>query len=141
MAIASSFVILGITDRIRMAIDGFEYQTVGMMVVFGCLSLLAIILGISGAIASRSNAKKAAAQQASATPAASAVPARAAAPAAATETITPELLAVISAAVSTALEGMNHRILEIKQAPYSGYSTSGRNEIFASHRIVPTSRQ
>lgn len=131
-----SFTILGLAANFRKALDGAEYQTVGMIVVFGCLGLLAVILSISAAIASRCNAKPTAPAQPSA-------PAKAAAPAAApagSSNLSPELVAVISAAVNTALDGMQHRILEIKQSPHSGYSASGRSEIFASHRITPRSR-
>lgn len=132
-----TFTILGIANRIQLAIDGAEYQTVGIIVVFGCLSLLAVILTISSAIASRCNAKPTA-------PVQPAAPAKAAAPVAVpaqagAANLSPELIAVISAAVNTALDGMQHRILEIKQTPYSGYSASGRSEIFASHRITPRS--
>ena len=121
-----------------MAITGGQYQTVGMIVVFGCLSLLSLILSISARIATKLNAPK----QAPAVAATAAKTAPVATPVAAgSANLSPELLAVISAAVSTALEGMSHRILEIKQTPSSGYSVSGRSEIFASHRITPTARK
>lgn len=45
---------------------------------------------------------------------------------------------VISAAVDAGLDGMSHRIVEIKQSPGSGYAAAGRAEIFASHRIRPS---
>ena len=47
-------------------------------------------------------------------------------------------MAVISAAVYAGLDGMSHRIVEIKQSPGSGYAAAGRAEIFASHRIRPS---
>ena len=53
-------------------------------------------------------------------------------------TLTPEMVAVISAAVDAGLDGMSHRIVEIKQSPGSGYAAAGRAEIFASHRIRPS---
>ena len=74
--------------------------------------------------------------------------------------LTPEMVAVISAAVdagltltcgrpgfvtelqaaarAVGLDGMSHRIVEIKQSPGSGYAAAGRAEIFASHRIRPS---
>lgn len=52
--------------------------------------------------------------------------------------LTPEMVAVISAAVDAGLDGMSHRIVEIKQSPGSGYAAAGRAEIFASHRIRPS---
>lgn len=45
---------------------------------------------------------------------------------------------LISAAVDAGLDGMSHRIVEIKQSPGSGYAAAGRAEIFASHRIRPS---
>ena len=48
------------------------------------------------------------------------------------------ILTVISAAVDAGLDGMSHRIVEIKQSPGSGYAAAGRAEIFASHRIRPS---
>lgn len=131
--------------------ENLDYQIVGILVVMMCLGGLAVILTISGAIAaSIQNKAKAAAPVP--------VPAPAAAPAAAgkpgmtpemlailsaavdsamTE-LTPEMVAVISAAVDAGLDGMSHRIVEIKQSPGSGYAAAGRAEIFASHRIRPT---
>ena len=48
------------------------------------------------------------------------------------------LVRVIQAAVDAGLDGMSHRIVEIKQSPGSGYAAAGRAEIFASHRIRPS---
>lgn len=133
--------------------ENLDYQIVGILVVMMCLGGLAVILTISGAIAA-SIQNKAKAKAAAPVP----VPAPAAAPAAAgkpgmtpemlailsaavdsamTE-LTPEMVAVISAAVDAGLDGMSHRIVEIKQSPGSGYAAAGRAEIFASHRIRPT---
>lgn len=135
--------------------ENLDYQIVGILVVMMCLGGLAVILTISGSIAAAiQNKAKAKAAAASATPA----PVPAAAPAAAgkpgmtpemlailsaavdsamTE-LTPEMVAVISAAVDAGLDGMSHRIVEIKQSPGSGYAAAGRAEIFASHRIRPS---
>lgn len=133
--------------------ENLDYQIVGILVVMMCLGGLAVILTISGSIAaSIQNKAKAKAAAASAAPA----PVPAAAPAAAggmtpemlailsaavdsamTE-LTPEMVAVISAAVDAGLDGMSHRIVEIKQSPGSGYAAAGRAEIFASHRIRPS---
>ena len=112
--------------------DNLNYQVVGIMVVMLCLGGMAVILTVSGSIAAaiqnRAKAKTAAPV---------AVPA--AAPAAAGKPgMTPEMVAVISAAVDAGLDGMSHRIVEIKQSPGSGYAAAGRAEIFASHRIRPS---
>lgn len=133
--------------------DNLDYQIVGILVVMMCLGGLAVILTISGSIAaSIQNRAKAKAAAASAAPAP--VPAAAAAgkpgmtpemlailsaavDSAMTE-LTPEMVAVISAAVDAGLDGMSHRIVEIKQSPGSGYAAAGRAEIFASHRIRPS---
>ena len=133
--------------------ENLDYQIVGILVVMMCLGGLAVILTISGSIAaSIQNKAKAKAAAASAAPAP--VPAAAAAgkpgmtpemlailsaavDSAMTE-LTPEMVAVISAAVDAGLDGMSHRIVEIKQSPGSGYAAAGRAEIFASHRIRPS---
>ena len=112
--------------------DNLNYQVVGIMVVMLCLGGMAVILTVSGSIAAaiqnRAKAKTAAPV---------AVPA--AAPAAAGKPgMTPEMLAILSAAVDAGLDGMSHRIVEIKQSPGSGYAAAGRAEIFASHRIRPS---
>ena len=114
--------------------ENLDYQIVGILVVMMCLGGLAVILTISGSIAAsiQNKAKAKAAASVSA-------PAPAAAPAAAGKPgMTPEMLAILSAAVDAGLDGMSHRIVEIKQSPGSGYAAAGRAEIFASHRIRPS---
>lgn len=129
--------------KFSLVVDQLTFQSVGMLVVFGCLSVLAIILSCSGAIAAsfaRRAKEKAAAKAAvntSPAPAArSAAPVSSASPA----EIPAEVIAAISAAVHAEVGGMNHRIIDIRQSAASGYATSGRTEIFASHRIRPVSR-
>ena len=129
--------------------DNLDYQIVGILVVMLCLGGLAVILTISGSIAAsiQNKAKaKAAAPVSTAAPAAAGKPGMtpemlailsAAVDSAMTE-LTPEMVAVISAAVDAGLDGMSHRIVEIRQSPGSGYAAAGRAEIFASHRIRPT---
>lgn len=134
-------------------LDNLNYQIVGVLVVILCLGGLAVILTVSGSIAAsiqnRTKAKAAAAPAApSGMPAAAATGKpgmtpemlailSAAVDSAMTE-LTPEMVAVISAAVDAGLDGMNHRIVEIKHPPGSGYAAAGRAEIFASHRIRPS---
>ena len=123
---------LAFAQGIANVMNNLNCQIVGIMVVMMCLGGLAVILTISGSIAAaiqnRAKAKTAAP-----------VAAPAAAPAAAGKTeLTPEMVAVISAAVDAGLDGMSHRIVEIKQSPGSGYAAAGRAEIFASHRIRPS---
>jgi Na+-transporting methylmalonyl-CoA/oxaloacetate decarboxylase gamma subunit len=113
------------------SVPDVEYQAVGIIVVLACLSFLAIILSISAKICSTiAESKKAK----SAAPAAKPAPAAPAQAQPESGALTPELVAVISAAISTVLEGMNHRIVDI-QPHNRSYSASGRSEIFASHRI------
>lgn len=133
--------------------DNLDYQIVGILVVMLCLGGLAVILTISGSIAaSIQNKAKAKAAAASAAPVPAAAPAAAGKPGMTPEMLailsaavdsamtelTPEMVAVISAAVDAGLDGMSHRIVEIKQSPGSGYAAAGRAEIFASHRIRPS---
>lgn len=133
--------------------ENLDYQIVGILVVMMCLGGLAVILTISGSIAaSIQNKAKAKAAAASAAPVPAAAPAAAGKPGMTPEMLailsaavdsamtelTPEMVAVISAAVDAGLDGMSHRIVEIKQSPGSGYAAAGRAEIFASHRIRPS---
>lgn len=128
-------------------IDRLDYQLVGMLVVLMCLGGLAVILTISGSIAAAFQ-NKAKAAVAAAVPAAKPaagtagtspelIAALSAAVDSAMAAPTPEMVAVISAAVDAGLDGMSHRIVEIKQSQGSGYAAAGRAEIFASHRIRP----
>ena len=141
---------LAFAQGIANVMNNLNYQIVGIMVVMMCLGGLAVILTISGSIAAaiqnRAKAKTAAPVAApAAAPAAAGKPGMtpemlailSAVDSAMTE-LTPEMVAVISAAVDAGLDGMSHRIVEIKQSPGSGYAAAGRAEIFASHRIRPS---
>ena len=87
--------------------DALTYQLTGMIVVFCCLSMLCIILSISGAVAVRLDAKKKAAA---------------------------EVVAAIAAAVKVTV-GNEAKILDIK--PIDGsYAQSGRTSIMNSHNIT-----
>ena len=55
--------------------NAFTYQLTGMIVVFGCLVLLCVILSISGAVATRLDAKRKAQEAAAKAAAAAAAPA------------------------------------------------------------------
>ena len=125
------------------------YQLTGMIVVFGCLVLLWIILEISGAVATRQEAKRKAEADAARAAAATAAPvatqpavAPELAPAqvaaiaagiydAAASSITPEVVAAIAAAVKVTV-GNEARILDI-QPVNTGYAQSGRTAIMNSH--------
>ena len=131
--------------------NNLNYQIVGIMVVMLCRGGRASILTVSGSIAAaiQNRAKAKAAIPASVPAAATAAAGKqgmtpemlallsAAVDSAMTE-LTPEMVAVISAAVDAGLDGKSHRIEEIKQSPGSGYAAAGRAEIFASHRIRPS---
>lgn len=113
-------------------------QTVGMIVVFAALSLIAIIVaGVGKYMVARDAKLKAqeAAAKAAAAPAAPAAAKAAVTAPAAQNGLTPELIAVIAAAVDTALDGRSHRILDIKQKAATAWALSGRTEIYASHRL------
>ncbi len=131
--------------------DALTYQVTGMIVVFCCLSMLCIILSISGAVAVRLEAKKKAAAEAAKAALAAAAPVAAApvvapepTPAqvaalaagiydAAASSITPEVVAAIAAAVKVTV-GNEAKILDIK--PIDGsYAQSGRTSIMNSHNI------
>lgn len=127
------------------------YQLTGMIVVFGCLVLLWLILEVSGAVATRLDAKKKAQAEAARAAAAAAAPAPVAPqPAVAPEltpkqvaaiaagiydaaasSITPEVVAAIAAAVKVTV-GSEARILDI-QPVNTGYAQSGRTAIMNSH--------
>lgn len=129
--------------------EAVTYQITGMLVVFCCLGLLSLILTASGAVAVRLEAKRKARQDAAkaalaaAQPAAPApqtapeyTPAQVAALAAsiydtAASSITPELVAVIAAAVKVTV-GTESRILSIQPVD-AGYGQSGRANIMSSH--------
>jgi Na+-transporting methylmalonyl-CoA/oxaloacetate decarboxylase gamma subunit len=132
--------------------DALTYQLTGMIVVFCCLSMLCIILSISGAVAVRLDAKKKAAAEAAKAALAAAAPVAAAPVAtpeptpaqvaalaagiydAAASSITPEVVAAIAAAVKVTV-GNEAKILDIK--PIDGsYAQSGRTSIMNSHNIT-----
>ncbi len=125
-------------------LDAVSYQIIGMLVVFCCLGLLCIILSISGSVAVRMENKRRARQEAlaaqapvPAVPAAAELsPAAVAALAAgiydtASSTITPEIVAVIAAAVKYTV-GSEARVLSIRPVD-GGYARSGRDAIMSSH--------
>lgn len=138
--------------------DAVVYQATGMCVVFCCLGLLSLILAISGSVAVRLDASRRARAEAArqslagaaaiaptpapAPAAASPVPAEEPTPAqvaalaagiydAAASSVTPQLVAVIAAAVKVTV-GHEARILDIKPVGNS-YGQSGRISIMNSH--------
>ncbi len=138
--------------------DAVVYQATGMCVVFCCLGLLSLILAISGSVAVRLDASRRARAEAarqSLAGAAVAAPTPAPAPAvaspvsadeptpaqvaalaagiydAAASSVTPQLVAVIAAAVKVTV-GHEARILDIKPVENS-YGQSGRISIMNSH--------
>ena len=139
-----------LADIGNLNMEAVSYQVTGMLVVFCCLGLLSLILTVSGAVAVRIDnarkAKEAAAKAAlaAAQPAVAPAPAAAAEPTpaqvaalaasiydAAASSITPELVAVIAAAVKVTV-GQESRILDIKPVN-SSYAQSGRASIMNSH--------
>lgn len=139
-----------LADIGNLNLEAVSYQVTGMLVVFCCLGLLSLILTISGAVAVRVDAaRKAKEAAAKAALAAAQPPAPAPAPAAAEPTpaqvaalaagiydaaassITPELVAVIAAAVKVTV-GQESRILDIKPVDTS-YASGGRSSIMNSH--------
>ena len=100
--------------------ENLDYQIVGILVVMMCLGGLAVILTISGSIAaSIQNKAKAKAAAASAAPA----PVPAAAPAAAGKPgMTPEMLAILSAAVDSAMTELTPEMVAVISAADSSSS-------------------
>ncbi len=113
--------------------EAFTYQVTGMVVVFCCLGFLFVLLTISGNVAQKLDAARKAKAEAARAAAAAAAPApvAAAAPAAQPAAISPQLLAVIAAAIY-AEEGREARILNIKPVSVE-YGRGGRNAIMNSH--------
>ena len=121
---------LAFAQGIANVMNNLNYQIVGIMVVMMCLGGLAVILTISGSIAAaiqnRAKAKTAAPVAApAAAPAAAGKPGMtpemlailsAAVDSAMTE-LTPEMVAVISAAVDAGLDGMSH----LRLPPHSAF--------------------
>lgn len=131
-------------------LESISYQVTGMLVVFFCLGFLSLVLTISGAVAVRMEAKQKAQQAASAqaqqasqpAPAPQAkepTPAELAALAAdiynaAASSITPEMIAVLAAAVRVSV-GDDAHILSITPVQ-SSYAQSGRASIMNSHTAM-----
>lgn len=118
--------------------DPFGTQIVGMLIVFACLSGLAILVSLASkvvAVMQNASAAKAAREAAreAAKPEQEVVSVKSVTPGGSDE-ITPELVAVIAAAVDVAV-GQPHRILQITPGFVSSWSSEGRREIFASHRV------
>ena len=124
--------------------EAVTYQVTGMLVVFCCLGFLSLVLSISGRVAVRIEEKRKAAQalpgavaQPVAQPAAAEPsPVQVAALAAgiydaAASSITPQLIAVLAAAVREEV-GHDARILAINPVQGS-YAQSGRSSIMNSH--------
>ncbi|MFI3243613.1 MAG: OadG family transporter subunit [Akkermansia sp.] len=139
---------------VALTMDDINYQVTGMIVVASCLIFLSLILTVSGTVAVKleesRKAKAAAAKAAAEAAAAKAAATPVAAPAAATEmspaeiaamaagiyntaasSITPQLVAVIAAAVRVTLGG-EPRILAIKPVDNS-FARGGRSSIMNSH--------
>ncbi len=138
---------------VALTMDDINYQITGMIVVASCLIFLSLILTVSGTVAVKleesRKAKAAAAKAAAEAAAAKAAATPAAAPAAAemspaeiaamaagiyntaASSITPQLVAVIAAAVRVTLGG-EPRILAIKPVDNS-FARGGRSSIMNSH--------
>lgn len=93
--------------------------------------VLAILAGVTQAVGFIFSMKKPAAAKPVAVAAA---PAPVAAAPAASEGISPEVVAVIAAAVHTTLE-RPHRILSIRPSTDRYWAAEGRREIFRSHKV------
>ena len=139
-----------LADIGNLNLEAITYQVTGMLVVFCCLGLLSLILSISGAVAVRLDAARKAKEAAAKAALAAAQPPAPAAPApveyspaqvaalaasiydAAASSITPEIVAVIAAAVKVTV-GQESRILDIKPVD-NAYAQSGRASIMSSHQ-------
>ena len=138
-----------LADIGNLNMEAVTYQVTGMLVVFCCLGFLSLILSISGRVAVRAEERRKAVQEAAAealrasvspvqvTPSSvEATPAQVAALAAsiydaAVSSVTPQLIAVLAAAVREEV-GHDARILSINPVQGS-YAQSGRASIMNSH--------
>ncbi len=131
--------------------EAVTYQVTGMVVVFTCLIFLSLILTVSGSVAVRLEASRKAKEDAAKAALAAANPAPAPIPVAAVpeptpaevaalaagiydaaaSSITPQVVAVIAAAVKVTV-GKEARILDIKPVDGS-YGQNGRISIMNSH--------
>ena len=134
--------------------DAISYQVTGMCVVFCCLGLLCVILTISGNVAQSLEARRKAQAEAARAALAAAAPKPAPAPkpaepketkptpeevatvaagiyGAARNSVTPEVVAAIAAAVKVTV-GAEARILGITPVT-ADYARSGRSSIMNSH--------
>lgn len=106
-----------------------KYQSVGVLIVLTSLGGLAVIVSLVAAALAPGHAarSKASATQAAKAPVVSA----------SSETVPPEIFAVIAAAVAVSVK-IPHEILEIHpvQNPMlSAWSVEGRRQIFQSHSV------
>lgn len=131
-------------------LEAVSYQITGMLVVFFCLGFLSLVLTVSGAVAVKAEAKKKTLQTIAAqtlqtktstpTPATpEPTPAEIAALAAdiysaAAASVTPEIIAVLAAAVRVSV-GDDAHILSITPVQ-SSYAQSGRTAIMNSHTVL-----
>ncbi|AWI10201.1 OadG family transporter subunit [Ereboglobus luteus] len=128
--------LLGVLPEKPSLVETLVYQFNGLMIVFTVLGGLWILFEITGAIFKRHGAlveKKKAEARASA---AAAAAIGTTSTSGQTEGIAPEVIAVISASVHTALAGRRHRVLAIN-VPAHGteWAAEGRRDIFRSHKV------
>lgn len=111
------------------------YQTVGVLIVMGALSVLAVVLAILGRLFINAGAKAAAAKAAAAQASAAQSP-PVAVSAGSSAAPTPEMRAAIVAAVYCTV-GSHARVLDIQPAhpELAAWSMEGRRQIFLSHRV------
>ncbi len=137
-----------------LTMDAVTYQITGMLVVFICLGFLSLLLTASGTVAQRLDAKRKARAEAARAALAAAKPAPAPAPVeeapaptgptpsevaaiaagiygAARERLTPEMIAVIAAAVKVTV-GNEAQILAINPVS-NDYARGGRDNVMNSH--------
>jgi len=124
---------IGADERMTLLQD-IGYQSVGVLIVLGALSFLAVFLTITGKFFVQAEAKAAAAKLAQAS--AAAPPAAASGPASDSSGPSPELRAAIVAAVYCTV-GSHARVLDIQSAhpELAAWSMEGRRQIFLSHRV------
>jgi len=110
-------------------LNNISYQLVGIIIVIGALSLLGVAVWIVGRMIQASESRIISALKPVQTTKDRAQDT--------VETIPPEILAVLAAAVVTVLKGP-HRIVEIHTAVddrLQAWSLEGRRQIFSSHRV------
>ena len=130
--------VLGALSADASLLEKIVYQVNGLMIVFIALGSIWLLMEISGALFRKRDARIAKAKADAAAAKVDASPARAGASAKPEEgAMTPQLAAVVAAAVHTTLAGRQHRIVSVVKhlPPDLSWASEGRRDHFASRSV------